>query len=333
MKRIYYIIILVFAGCTWLACEDNNESNISKPENITYGTVTDQAGNVYQTLTLGKQTWLAENFRYRLEDGAREGCATYGESLVSNLADITSYDGATYRKYSSNFRPYLSHNLQKAGDAGKLTVTQNGSSTDLTANAISYASMFSIPYILDKYSQFAPLSDILMEIWEASIAAFCKTDYDYAGEFGYLYSYEGAQEAVRLGAPEGFRLPTDADWMEFEQNLGMQPNELKIMNAWRGEEIGELLKSGDNGIGFDVCYGGASAYTLSTLQTSRYVKKNEGAYFWCSDKLTESDSIYNGVLRNISVYETGIQRMTTRIVGSKNAIQPSYSIRLVKTTN
>lgn len=332
MRRIYYIIAFLFAGACWLACDDDDERIISKPDGITYGEATDQDGNVYKTLTLGKQTWLAENFRYRLKDGALDGCATYGEDFIANLADITSDVAATYRKYNSRLLPYLYHNIQKAGDEGKLLTSPDNPSTDRTAWLISYIKSYNMPYILQvQGAAFEPIAETLMQIWEESIATLCKTDYTYANEFGYLYSYEGAQKAVEEGAPEGFRLPTDADWMEFEKNLGMLSDELEFIDTWRGEGIGELLKSGEGGIGFDVRYGGASAYTLSTLQTSRYVKRNEGAYFWCSDQFIESDSIQNGILRNISIYESGIHRMSTRIIGNANTVQPSYSIRLVKT--
>ena len=61
-----------------------------------------------------------------------------------------------------------------------------------------------------------------------------------------------------------------------------------------------------------------------------YVNKNEGAYFWSRDEVVVSDSLSNGIVRNLSIYHPGIRRMTTRLITSPTKVRPSYSVRLVK---
>ena len=43
--------------------EDSNNNNIVYNQNLTYGTVTDVEGNIYKTITIGTQTWMAENLK------------------------------------------------------------------------------------------------------------------------------------------------------------------------------------------------------------------------------------------------------------------------------
>ena len=158
---------------------------------------------------------------------------------------------------------------------------------------------------------------------------YLQVDVEYLKEFGYLYSYEGALKAAKEGAPEGFHLPTDAEWMMLERALGMSVEELEGLENWRGN-VGELLKPGKQGIGFDALYGGAAIYALSTAYNPEYVNKNEGAYFWSRDEVVVSDSLSNGIVRNLSLYHSGIRRMTTRLITSPTKVRPSYSVRLVK---
>lgn len=75
-------IVLVFISCS--KDEDNSETN---PTNgmttavfnmeVTYGTLTDQEGNIYKTVTIGTQTWMAENLRtMQYNDGTAIPCVT-----------------------------------------------------------------------------------------------------------------------------------------------------------------------------------------------------------------------------------------------------------------
>lgn len=51
----------------------------------------------------------------------------------------------------------------------------------------------------------------------------------YSEKYGYLYTQTGAQRAV----PSGWRLPTDDDWKQLEQALGMSTEEASA-REWRG---------------------------------------------------------------------------------------------------
>jgi uncharacterized protein (TIGR02145 family) len=75
MKRSYRILLsIIMAICVLIipthSCEkddNNNPTNgrttaVFNPEKA-YGSLTDQDGNEYKTITIGKQTWMAENLR------------------------------------------------------------------------------------------------------------------------------------------------------------------------------------------------------------------------------------------------------------------------------
>ena len=75
MKNIKYTsltIIIAFFLLLSNSCEkdDVNPTNQTNGKttavftpNLTYGTLTDQEGNIYKTITIGTQTWMAENLR------------------------------------------------------------------------------------------------------------------------------------------------------------------------------------------------------------------------------------------------------------------------------
>ncbi len=315
---------------TGLACQDEETTVIPKPEGITYGTVTDKAGNTYKTLTIGQQTWLAENFRYRPEDSDAADLVTYGELYgTSDRAILEGTNMAAYQRFCLNYTGqkfvlYLREQLFAAAEEGRLNTNSYYDAVWIAGQVSNYT----IPVLLS-FNMHDDIKDELMLIWNDAMDYYFKVDRDYLEQFGYLYSYEGALRAVKEGAPEGFHLPTDAEWMMLERRLGMNPAELEGLENWRGS-VGDLLKTGEQGIGFDVLYGGAAVYALSTAYNSRYVYRGEGAYFWCSDEVFLSDSLSNGFVRNISCYHSGIRRMSSRLITSANNIRPSYSVRLVK---
>ena len=62
-----------------------------------------------------------------------------------------------------------------------------------------------------------------------------------------MYDYEAALAAI----PEGWRLPTDDDWLKLEKALGMSISDLE-QSGKRGSVQGELLQQGIEGTGINL---------------------------------------------------------------------------------
>lgn len=57
--------------------------------------------------------------------------------------------------------------------------------------------------------------------------------------YGRLYDWDGAMAAC----PDGWHLPTDAEWKQLEMSLGMSREEADKDYGWRGTDQGKKLKS------------------------------------------------------------------------------------------
>jgi uncharacterized protein (TIGR02145 family) len=62
---VYPLVILFISGILTSSCKKDKSELPTAIFNssLTYGTVTDQDGNVYKTIKIGTQTWMAENLR------------------------------------------------------------------------------------------------------------------------------------------------------------------------------------------------------------------------------------------------------------------------------
>lgn len=98
MKKLFYHLVLVFFVILFIvACEKENSDNptngksgiVFNPD-VSYGTMTDQDGNAYKTVTIGTQTWMAENLRTtKYRDG----------TPIPNITGLTAWYALTTGAY------------------------------------------------------------------------------------------------------------------------------------------------------------------------------------------------------------------------------------------
>jgi uncharacterized protein (TIGR02145 family) len=128
--------------------------------------------------------------------------------------------------------------------------------------------------------------------------------------YGRLYNWEAAVTAC----PSGTTLPTDADWQELEEYLGMSKTQSSGLR-WRGvnEEIGNKLKtvgwgSGTNSSiftalpgGWRYFYGGSGHVNVWWDLGNTHLSRGK---FWSSSEVNSNTSWYRGLQRD----ENGIHR-------------------------
>lgn len=121
----------------------------------------------------------------------------------------------------------------------------------------------------------------------ATGSSFCYDNIDSLCEsFGRLYTFESA-----LGnAPDGWHLPTDRDWKQLEEFLGIPSEELEIFGR-RGKFSGYLLEEG-GGSGFKALPGG---YFSKCKNASNH--KLYEADFWTADLNDDGIPIIRIILR------------------------------------
>lgn len=96
-------IIFIALAMFFVSCDEENISN--EPNNapliVTHGTMTDHEGNVYKTVTLGGQTWMAENLRVTtFNDGTPIPKTTTPEEWeVLNAPGCCSYRDTTNQDF------------------------------------------------------------------------------------------------------------------------------------------------------------------------------------------------------------------------------------------
>jgi len=213
----------------------------------TTNTMTDIDGNVYETVQIGSQTWMAENLKVtHYRDGTE----------ITNETDDAAWAGLTAEAYC---------------------IYNNNASNEVET-------------------------------------------------YGALYNWYAAVDAHNI-APEGWHVPTDAEWKELEMSLGMSQSEADA-DGYRGTNEGSKLAGNtdlwNSGALENDSEFGTSGFTALPggyrhNGDGNYVSMGNDAYFWSATEVDSSLVWY----RKLHCQDPGVRRN-----GYDKA--DGYVIRLVK---
>lgn len=222
--------LVVLISILLLSCNNKKEPD---PGVITDNTVTDVCGNTYKIITIGTQTWMAENMRCDTYDTQSENA---GEKIVTVAEAI-----------SSNTSRYL---YVKADD--KSLWDESACDEDLSDEQIA-----KLGYL---YSRTSALG---IRYYEGEVLID-----PYTGNEFHNYNPEKIDpQTPRQGiCPNGWRLPNDQDW--FTLNNLNNPNPDKYNNG-----AGRLLKSVSGWCSSSEDYkAGIDQYSFNALPSGCYVE-------------------------------------------------------------
>ena len=294
MKKIIYIL---FGMLAWWSCEDEN--SLIGPEGVFSEYTDSRDGKIYRCVTIGDQTWMAENLAYRLPLGSVDGCYTYREE---NL-DTNRIEPA---------RALFDEVVQNAINDGKI-------SSDPLPEVPFFSPASFVMMYLDYPGSAVSIVNLIADMvtWYPSMQSTVETLNQILAE---TKTKTIGLTAALKALPDGWRLPTDEDWKKLETELYMDGDELGLLEQWRGKQAGMLLK--EEGTGFRILYGGTRAYGTFAYGTP-YMNKDMNAYFWSSSKIVQSDSVQTGIIRAASKVYEGILRGTSNLTAA-------YSVRCIK---
>ena len=279
-------------------------------------------GETYKCVQIGSQIWMAENLRFKLPAYSLEGCYTWDE-VQPNMANV-QLDNETFKDIVRGLtaQPEFAAHAQMA--EMYLMYLDYGFPMNDIIGYLGYLSADFEAAIRNECANIATNPSFMAKFGKENFEKAEEKNGNYSQKYGMLYSYNAALEAV----PEGWRLPTDDDWLKLETTLGMSQDEARLNEAWRGNGIATILTDPSKS-GFNMQRAGGNVFV--TAREQKYIKKDEAGYYWSSTKFNENDSTEVAMFRMTAFFSDGLWRGTSRLVTAYRDV--TYSVRCVKDAN
>lgn len=350
MKKLLFILLSCTLFGIAMSCSDDDEQPIVKFDSSLVTPVEDftdpRDQKVYPCVRIGNQIWMTRNLCYQVPCNSFKGCFTWGEAhpdldrikvepevtptdeqfitIVTEVANDPQHNGwsgagGLFVQYIPMFITY--YGMGQSDIIGMLKAGALGVNPEVEP---LFAQTVERKVGDFKETEEERIKNTFEFQFEYGQQLFQETEEEndrYSEKYGMLYSYDAALVAV----PEGWRLPSDEDWLKLEMTLGMNPAEAEQFDAWRGKGVATLMnENGESGLNLQ--RGGANVYV--EFNEEKYLNKGENGYYWSSTKYQENDSTEIAVFRMSAFYSDKIWRGSSRIsTGMRDVL---YSVRCVK---
>jgi len=229
-----------------------------KEEDSAFTEIADLSSNTItytdQGLTFGT------DYTYRIRAYTNNNISNYSEEVITNVNVVIDIDGNVYKAVKIGYQWWMAENL-------KLTKYRNGEAIPKVTNTGSWAGFYT--------------------------GAYCNYDNNdnNADTYGSLYNWYAVNDSRNI-APEGWHIPTDAEWKYLEMHLGMSYSEADDTGG-RGTNEGDKLKStsgwNSNGNGTDD-YGFAALPAGFRRHYGVFDDIGGDAYFWSASEAFDPDN-------------------------------------------